>query len=329
MSNLKITVIGVGSWALSVAMLVNQNGHDTHVWAYSESAQQQLTSQRVSKRLPNIHIPSNISFHSSMASAVQASDLVFVCLPSSYLDETLHQLKKIIHTQPICCLTKGLVASADGLMSTLFNQLFPNNHYACLSGPNLALEIAQGKPGAAVVACNHDNVSEMIQMVLSQDRFRVYRSVDVAGVQLGGILKNIIAIAAGCSDALGFGSNGKAALVTRGLREMIDFGVSYGAQAETFYGLSGMGDLMATCNSTKSRNYSVGFQLGSGEKLTELSPDLVQLAEGIRTTKIVSDMMLKQKLIMPITEEVFQVLYRDKNPKKAVTDLMSRELKAE
>nr|MDJ0774270.1 NAD(P)H-dependent glycerol-3-phosphate dehydrogenase [Mastigocoleus sp. MO_167.B18] len=239
------------------------------------------------------------------------------------------QLVKISPKTILVTATKGLDPQTTCTPSQIWQKAFLKNPVAVLSGPNLSKEIQKGLPAATVVASEVDGVAEMVQLIFSSYRFRVYTNQDPLGVELGGTLKNVIAIAAGVCDGLELGTNAKAALVTRGLAEMVRVGVDWGAQQDTFYGLSGLGDLLATCNSPLSRNYQVGYQLASGKKLSEIIEHLEGTAEGVNTTQVLVRRAQVQKISIPIAEQVHRLLQAEISPQQALWELMQRDVKPE
>ena len=325
----KIAVIGVGTWAIATSILLSNNDHDVSIWSYSEAVANEINQNKKRKRLPGITLPTSLTATSNMAESISGVDLIVMCMPSQYLKDTVQQLSTCIINQPILCLSKGLLAEESPFISDYIQQFCPASAYALLSGPNLAEEILNKQPAAAVVASKSTELASMVQRILSQDLFRVYTSQDVKGVEVAGVLKNIIAVAAGCSDAMNCGENAKAALITRGLNEIMHFGLHFNASENTFYGLAGLGDLIATCASSKSRNYKLGYQLGSGIDFSEIEFDLKQTAEGISTIRKVKDIIDKEGLSMPIAEKMYELIFESKKPNLILSELMNRKLKQE
>ena len=325
----KIAILGVGSWALASAMLLNQNKKEITIWSYSEAVASEINQTKTRKRLPGITLPENLIASTDMKAVISGVDLIIVCMPSQYLIETIKTLSKSVKNQPILCLSKGLLDEPSPFISDYIKRLCPNSEYALMSGPNLADEIIKQQPAAAVVSSHSLDLASRIQNCFSQDRFRVYTSQDVTGVEVAGVLKNVIAIAAGCSDAMDFGENTKAALITRGLHEIMRFGVHFGAQEQTFFGLAGVGDLIATCASSKSRNYKLGYQLGKGIRFADIEADLKKTAEGISTVKKLHNIVSKEDLSMPIAEKIYELISSDKKPHVILSELMNRKLKQE
>lgn len=327
----RVGVIGAGSWGTALAKLLAENGHEVVLWARREELAQEMRAQRRNESyLPGVALPENLKFSSSLREAAREAEYVLIAAPSHALRQTLPQLPAADPQTVFISAVKGIEPETDWRMSQVVAAtLNAPNPIVALSGPSMAIEVAQHVPTAIVVACTDLEVARRVQNLLLSPCFRVYRHHDIAGVELGGALKNIIALAAGIADGAGFGDNTLAALITRGLVEMTRLGVRLGAEAMTFAGLSGMGDLVLTCMSKKSRNRFVGRQLGQGKKLQEILAHMNMVAEGVRTTKAAYELAAKHALEMPITREVYQVLFENKNPRAAVNELMMREAKRE
>ncbi|MGA7952453.1 MAG: NAD(P)H-dependent glycerol-3-phosphate dehydrogenase [Gloeobacterales cyanobacterium] len=310
---MKLTILGGGAWGTTLAQLAQQAGHTAHVWLRSES----------------------------LAEALVGVDCIFSALPMKAVREMAHRMQAESFYKPgtlLVSATKGLDLESEKAeasraplktASQVWEYCCPSLTVAALSGPNLATEIAQGLPCATVVAHPDPAISARVQQILAQERFRVYTSSDRMGVELGGALKNVIAIAAGVSDGLGLGTNAKAALVTRGLAEIVRVGVYLNGQLETFYGLSGLGDLLATCNSSLSRNYRVGFSLGKGQPLSEILAQLQGTAEGLNSAQVLSQYSACLGLNTPITDQVTALAQGRTKPAAALKALMERSLKPE
>ncbi len=326
----KVTVFGCGAWALTIANILAQNGHSVSLYAYKQSVVDEINTTHKREKLPGISLVTSIRATSSLEDAVNDSQAIIVCMPSNYIQETLALWKPHFNQSiPVLCLTKGIVSESELFLSNVFEEALKNIDFALLSGPNLALEIAQGKPAASVVATPNQQTAVFFQALLSNKNFRVYTSTDIVGVACGGILKNIMAIASGCIDALDFGLNTKSLLITRSLVEIMAFGKALGAKQQTFYGLSGLGDLIATCNSPLSRNYQFGYEIGKEETLPEIKKKMSYIAEGVFTTKCIHLFAKKNNISMPITQTVYSVLYENKNIKESIYQLMTRQLKEE
>jgi len=326
----RVGVIGAGSWGTALAKLLCENGHQVTLWARrAELAQVMRDTRRNQSYLPGVLLPDNLKFSDNLHAAA-AAEFLLIAAPSHALRATLAALPPLAPRSILISTVKGLEPDTDLRMSQVIAATLPNAAaVVALSGPSLALEVAQHMPTAVVAACDDMEVAQRAQTLLLAPYFRVYRHRDIAGVELGGALKNIMALAAGIADGAGFGDNTLAALINRGLVEMTRLGVRLGAEAITFAGLSGMGDLVLTCMSKKSRNRFVGEQIGKGRKLQHVLAQMNMVAEGVRTTQAVHTLAERHGLEMPITREVYRVLFEDKSPREAVNDLMLREVKIE
>ena len=330
----KVAVIGGGAWGTTLAILANENGHETRLWIREPEICKNIEETRENHIfLPGFPLAPTIQVTNSLKQAVEGAQFVIVAVPAKYFRATAKELKPLVQKETLfCSVTKGLEESTSKRASEIFmEELGPSTQVrlAVLSGPNLAVEIAKGLPAATVVASTAPETARAFQKLLMMERFRIYTSFDVAGVEFGGILKNVIAIAAGIVAGLGLGDNSKAALITRGLAEMTRFGKAHGAHPETFYGLSGLGDLLCTCASPLSRNHRVGAALAQGKTLDQILSEMHEVAEGVSTSKIVTQMAKKRNIDMPIAEQIAVVLFQKKDPRKAIQELMQREAKPE
>lgn len=330
----KIGVIGAGSWGTTLADLLAKKGHEVTLWAYEPELAEEMTKTRINSLfLPGISLSSRLKFTNSLPDAVKDKELLLFVVPSQVvrgiISNALPHLPKDV---VIVSASKGVEVETLMVVSQIYAELLPQDiyrHFAVLSGPTFALEVAQEMPTAAVAAATDVTVAKKVQNTFNTRSFRVYTNSDVTGVELGGAIKNVIAIAAGISDGLGFGYNTRAALITRGLAEMTRLGRAMGAQASTFSGLAGMGDLVLTCTGDLSRNRTVGIKLGKGMRLAEILAEMRMVAEGVRTTESTFKLAASLKVDMPITDAVYRVLYEDKPARQAVIELMTRDLKAE
>ena len=327
----KIAVLGDGAWGTTLSILLSGKGCKVSLWgAFPNYIQSLKRTRENTKFLPQFKIPEAVAITDNAKEATLDAEIIIIAVPSQFARKALENFRDInLSNCIIASVVKGIENKTLKRVSEIITERLSADRICVLSGPTIALEVARGIPTSAVVASQDTGIAKKIQDVFMTERFRIYTSADVAGVELGGSLKNIIAIAAGISDGLGFGTNAKAALFTRGLVEIKRLGSAMGAKEETFNGLSGMGDLMTTCVSPFSRNRHVGEEIGKGKKLTEIVQQMEQIAEGIYTTESACELAKRYKVEMPITEQVRKVLFEDKNPLQAVTDLMTREKKAE
>ena len=329
-----IGIVGTGAWATTLGILLARTGYETVLWSRSETRAAELARARVNERsVPGVQFPASMSVSASLDESFSESELVIVAVPSVSVRENLKHISYALSAvTSIVCATKGIEIESGKRMSEVIIEELPGfclDNIGVLSGPNLAPEIAAGKISSATVAFPSSSVSESVQSILSSDVFRVYRSQDVKGVELGGALKNIVAIGAGFIDGAGLGANIKAAYVTRGLHEITRLGVAMGAKADTFAGLSGMGDLIVTCYSTLSRNYRLGFGLASGRDLQSVLKELGQTVEGAPTSQAAVRLAHQLDIDMPITTATHAVLFEGASPRKVVNDLMVRTLQPE
>jgi glycerol-3-phosphate dehydrogenase (NAD(P)+) len=327
----RISVLGAGSWGTALSLLLAEKGYDISLWAWDPDQAEVIRRTGENPFLPGFRIPANVQVSTSISESVDGADVVVFVIISSGASEVATKLGSCIpHGITVVSATKGLNSDTGLTISQTLAAALPRENRVCaISGPNLAVEVARGVPTATVAACKDELVAKDIQNLLMSPNLRVYTNTDIIGVELAGALKNVIAIGAGIGDGLGFGDNTKAALLTRGLAEITRLGMKIGAQQSTFMGLAGIGDLMATCASPLSRNHRVGLGLGQGRKLADVIAEIGQVAEGVPTTRAAHNLAAKLNVPMPITEQVYQVLFEDKSPKVAVCELMTREPKDE
>jgi glycerol-3-phosphate dehydrogenase (NAD(P)+) len=325
---MNVTVLGAGAWGTALAKLLAEGKNEVTLWGHNASHLNDLrTTSRNERYLPGIGLPRELRFEADLARALVAAEFVVVAVPSKPFREVTRSLSAF--SGVAVSVTKGIEYHSGLTMCGVLADTAPEAKLAALSGPSLALEVARGIPTAIVAASENAATVALVQKLFHRPVFRVYSSPDLAGVELGGALKNIVAIAAGIADGLGFGDNSKAALVTRALVEMRRLGVACGAQAETFHGLSGLGDLMVTCFSKLSRNRAFGERIGRGEKAEAILASTHSVAEGHPTAKSARELARKHSITTPIIDEVFAVLYEGKDPGIALRDLTARESKAE
>ncbi|MFA6142292.1 MAG: NAD(P)H-dependent glycerol-3-phosphate dehydrogenase [Candidatus Omnitrophota bacterium] len=327
----KIAIIGDGGWGTTLGVVLCNKGFDITLWGLFPDNIDLIKSRNENvKFLAGIKIPAGMKPTCSMDEALNGADAVILAVPSQFLRSILEMLKMHrIDDIKLISVVKGIENTTLKRMSEVIVDVLGKRKIVVLSGPTIALEVANGSPTTAVAASEDMKLAEEVQEIFRTERLRIYTSSDVVGVELGGSIKNIVAIAAGVCDGLGYGSNAKAALLTRGLVEIVRLGTAMGARKETFYGLAGLGDLATTCVSQYSRNRWLGEEIGKGKKLADILRGTDMVVEGVATAKSVYDLSKKYKVEMPITEEVYKVLYENKDPQKAVRDLMTRAPKDE
>ena len=330
----KIGVIGAGAWGTALAKHLAEKGLEVRLWAYESHVVNAInTSHENPVFLKDILLPRGLTATSSLVEAVTNRDGVLFAVPSHLTRSLLHQLAPCLSGPlPFVCATKGIEENTAKLMTQVMEDELPpfvHRSFMVLSGPSFASELSAGLPTAVCLAGSDEQLVRQFQHALMTPVFRVYADTDVIGVQLGGALKNVMALAAGVIDGLDLGLNARAALITRGLAESIRLGVAMGADSRTFYGLSGVGDLVLTCTGTLSRNHSVGVRLGKGEKLKTILAGMQAVAEGVRTSRAALTLARRYQIDMPIIQEINAVLYDDKSCRKAVSDLMERDAKPE
>lgn len=327
----KISVIGAGSWGTALAILFAETRAAIRLWGHNPQLVAELVQHRTnSPYLPGLRLPPNVYATNQLADTLDA-EIIFLVTPSKAIRDVAGQLAQLGASPKsilISC-TKGIEHETGQLMSEVLQSCLPKNPLAVLSGPNHAVEISQKIPAAAVLGSNHPEILERLHKTLCLPSFRLYTSDDVKGIQLGGALKNVFAIAAGASDGFNMGDNAKAALVTRALAEMTRLGVALGGRRETFYGLSGIGDLMVTCFSRHSRNRAVGERLGQGESPAAIQNSMQMVAEGIPTARSAWRLAQELHVEAPLTEEVYAVLYEGKAPHDALWELLERRPRPE
>ena len=320
---LKIAVLGGGSFGTAMANLSSKNGCEVTLWVRDKRSVKSMQKTHINKKyLPDHKLDERLQFTHDLQAAVKGKDLIFVAVPSSAFRETLQKIAPFISAQAIVSLTKGMEKDTFALMSDVIADELPNVAFGVMSGPNLAKEIMNNMPSATVIASQSAALRLAVQTALHSAFFRVFASDDLIGVELGGALKNIYAIAMGMAAAYDIGENTKAMILTRALAEMSRFGVQAGANPLTFLGLSGVGDLYATCSSTLSRNYQIGNMLGRGMSLDQAIKKLGQTAEGINTIQQVNEKAMKEGIYMPITHALHDIIYEDKAPLGVALNLM-------
>jgi glycerol-3-phosphate dehydrogenase (NAD(P)+) len=331
---MRAAVIGGGSWGTALGAVLAGNGADVNVWSFEKDVAIALAERHENPRyLPGARLPETLRGTHDLAEALSGADLVVAANPSHVTRQVMAQaLPFLPHATPIVCATKGIENETLLTMNEVMEDVLPSeiHPYLCfLSGPSFAKETVQHMPTAVVVAASWERVAKQVQKTFSNDYFRCYTSNDVTGVELGGSLKNVCAIAAGIADGMGFGHNTRAAIITRGLAELVRLAVKKGANPITLSGLAGMGDLVLTCTGDLSRNRTVGLGLGRGQSIDEVLASMTQVAEGVRTAKSAHDLARKLHVEIPLHDAVYRVLYEKLPVRTAMTQLLSRELKSE
>lgn len=328
---MKIAILGTGGWGTALATQWAHHGNEIILWGHTpERVKQIAASRRNPDYLPGVELPPNVALTSELDACVSADLIVFVT-PSVALREVAERLKPALQNEETIMLscTKGIEHGTGMRMSQILEESFPANPIAVLSGPNLAAEVAKALPTATVLGCRDESIAQTLQESLGSSRFRVYTSHEIVGIELGGALKNIFAIAAGVSDGFGLGDNSKAALVTRSLAELLRLGVAMGGEARTFQGLSGAGDLVATCFSRLSRNRRFGEELGQGKSVAAITSGMKAVAEGVPTSRSAFECAQKLGVETPIIDQVYAVLYQGKQPAQGMQELLERDPKSE
>lgn len=325
--NKNIGVLGGGSWGTALSILLAKKGVEVDLWVRDEEKALQMSKSRENiKYLPGVVLPSNINITSNINDTIKKKDILLLAVPTQAVRNTLERIKENIKKdQIIVNVAKGIEVGTLNRISEIVEELIPSSKYAILSGPSHAEEVAKDIPTAVVVASKHKDVALYAQEFFMTPKFRVYTNEDVIGVELGGAIKNVIALGAGISDGLGYGDNTKAALMNRGIIEIARLGEKMGANAMTFAGLSGIGDLIVTCTSMHSRNRRAGIKIGEGLSMEEASDQVGMVVEGIKTSKSAYSLAKKLDVEMPIINEIYEVLYEGKDVKNSVINLMLRD----
>ena len=328
---MKITVIGDGGWGTANAMLLAGYGHDVTLWgAFPEYIEEMKRTRRNEKFLKGVELPANLNLEADRAKAVAGAEVVVLAPPSKYFTAVVEGFTGLITKDMlVVSITKGLCEKTNRRMTDLGAEILGTGPIVALAGPTHAEEVSRGIPTAIVAACTDEAKAKRVQEIWSGPKFRVYTSPDPVGVEIGGAVKNVLAISVGCSDGMGFGDNTRAALITRGLVEMKRFVLAYGGQEATLDGLAGIGDLIVTCTSVHSRNHSVGERLGKGEKIEDILGSMQMVAEGVWNSKVVHEIAKKLGVEMPICEMVYAICYKGLSAKDAAKAVMERKLKSE
>ena len=328
---MKIAVIGDGGWGTANALLLCGYGHDVTLWgAFPDYIEEQKRTRRNERFLKGVVLPDALKLTADREEAVKGAEVVVIAAPSKYFTSVVSVFKGLITPEMlVVSITKGLCEKTNRRMTDLGEEILGTGPIVALAGPTHAEEVARGIPTAIVAACTDPEKAKRVQEIWSGPLFRVYTSPDPVGVEIGGAVKNVLAIAVGCSDGMGFGDNTRAALITRGLVEMKRFVLAYGGSEDTLNGLAGIGDLIVTCTSVHSRNHSVGERLGKGEKIGDILGSMQMVAEGVWNSKVVYEIAKRLGVEMPICELVYRLCYKDFNARDAVSAMMTRDLKSE
>ena len=324
-----VGVLGSGAWGTALACILNKKTNIS-LWAYEKETVRQINKYKINKSyLPGIKIPNNVKATNNLEE-LKTNKFIFICIPSQFIKKIILEFKKFYKKEMILIIcSKGIEKTSKELISEVVKKIIPKSKTAILSGPSFAIEVAKKKPTAVTIASkNEKNAKELAKLVNSKV-FRCYYTNDIIGVQLGGVIKNILAIAAGITESQKLGSGARAALMTRGLAEMMRIGVAYGAKESTFYGLSGLGDLMLTCNSKLSRNFVTGLLIGKGKKIKEIIKSNKAISEGVINSKTIFNLSKKKNIEMPVCESVYRILYKNAKIKETVEKILSRNIKKE
>ncbi|MDD3393193.1 MAG: NAD(P)H-dependent glycerol-3-phosphate dehydrogenase [Clostridia bacterium] len=327
----KVTVIGSGSWGTALAVMLQKHGHDVVIWSRRQDAADEMQRERENKRyLPGITLPEGLKFTTSREKAVEDAEIIILSVPSKAVRQTVLEFAPLFTKEQVLVnVAKGLEEGSLKRLSQVIQECAPQCQVCVLSGPSHAEEVARDIPTTCLIASENEETAKMVQSEFMNTRFRLYTNTDVIGVEMGAALKNVMALAAGMSDGLGFGDNTKAAIMTRGIAEMKRLGVEMGGKTETFAGLSGIGDLIVTCTSMHSRNRRAGILLGQGKSLEDTLKEIKMVVEGVNTVQAACELAKEHNVEMPITNAINDVLFRGKNVEQVVLELMSRGGKAE
>lgn len=326
-----VGVIGAGSWGTALALLLNKNGHNVSVWSISEEEIKMLSTEREHKsKLPGVKIPENMVFTTDLEAVVRGKNFLVLAVPSKFTRGTARRMKDYIaEGQIIVDVAKGIEEDTLMTLSQQIEQEIPQADVAVLSGPSHAEEVGRGLPTTVVIGARTEKTATYLQEMFMNEVFRVYTSPDMLGMELGGSLKNVIALAAGIADGMGYGDNTKAALITRGIAEIARLGVKMGGAIESFTGLTGIGDLIVTCASVHSRNRKAGYLMGQGRSMEEAMAEVKMVVEGVYSAKAAEKLGKKYGVDLPIINKINEVLFSGKDPKEAVNELMLRDSRAE
>jgi glycerol-3-phosphate dehydrogenase (NAD(P)+) len=323
-----IAIVGAGSWGTAIAILLAKNGIPTNLWGRDKNKMQRISKERCNSFfLPKIYFPELLNIEHDFSQLILAADIILVAVPSHAFRATIKSIKQAKSAIPnLCWASKGLELGSQKLLHEIVIEEFDNQlSYAVISGPTFATEVATGLPTAVTIASNNSDFVSQLASLFHNDTFRPYISADVVGLEIGGAVKNVLAIAAGIADGLGYGANTRAALITRGIAEMSRLALKLGAKSETIMGLSGVGDLLLTCTDNQSRNRRMGLAIGNGKTIEQAQKEINQVVEGIQTAKEIYSLAARHQVKMPIVEQVYNVLYNNMSAKQAVINLLKRD----
>ena len=327
----KVGIIGAGSWGTALAILLNNNGHEVTIWSYKQEEIDMLKNEHEHKtKLPNVKLPYSMNFTTNLEEAVRNKDFIVMAVPSHAVRNTARKIKDYVsENQIIVDVAKGIEETTLMTLSQQIEEEIPQANVAVLSGPSHAEEVGRNIPTIVAIGAKDEKTATYLQEMFMSETFRVYVTSDMLGMELGGSLKNIIALAAGIADGLGYGDNTKAALITRGIREIAQLGVAMGGHPDTFNGITGVGDLIVTCASKHSRNRKAGYLIGQGLSMQEAMDEVHMVVEGVYSTKAAYELGKKYGVDLPIINEVYSVLFENKNAAESVKELMLRNNKTE
>ena len=329
---MKLTVLGAGCWGLTLAWLLTNNFDEITVWGRAQDLSEDLLNNKHASKPLDVQLDAKIEVTSDLANAIKNADIILSVIATSGTRDVCEHLKSagIKDEQILVNASKGIELPSLMRMSEVIKDVLPNQRLVVLSGPTLAKEVLQGKPTAACVACEDIETAQFVQKACNvPNKFRLYTNTDVIGVELGGSLKNVIAIASGFAHTMGLGDNCSGTLLTRGMAEIVRVSIQLGANPSTLYGLSGMGDLIATCSSPMSRNYTVGSMLAKGKKINDILAELGSVAEGVKTSKAICELAQKLGIEVPVSNASYETVYTDITPEELLSKLMNRKLKEE
>ena len=326
---MNISIIGSGSWGVALAVHLASVGHNVKIWSFMEEERDIINNEKRCKFLPGLVLPENISCSTNFEEVIEGTELILHVTPSKFTRSTFKQYKQYVGNKPVIICGKGFERETLETLDEVILEEMPEAKVGVLSGPSHAEEVSVAIPTALVIASKHQNILKLVQDTFMSEKMRIYTSNDVKGVELGGALKNIIAFCSGVAAGIGLGDNSFAALITRGLKEISRLGVELGGKEETFYGLSGLGDLIVTCLSEHSRNRKAGFLIGQGISLEDTKKEVGMVIESIDNIEVAYELGKLHNIEMPIVETVYKVLYKNLDPKEAVKNLMTRDKKKE